>query len=76
MTDLKKYLVLFVENNPNDIVFVERAIQQTHLPIDFVVRNGEEAVHYLRGDESFSNRERYPLPLLVLSDMNMPKKTG
>jgi chemotaxis family two-component system response regulator Rcp1 len=38
-----------------------------------VVRDGAEAMAYLRGEGPFS---QCPLPGMVLLDINMPKKTG
>jgi CheY-like chemotaxis protein len=76
-TDSKKYQILFAEDNPNDIFLVERAIRKANLPIQLhIVQNGEEAVSYLRGDEAFADRHRYPMPMLVLSNMKMPKMNG
>ena len=41
-----------------------------------IVTNGEEAINYLMGVGSFSNRDQYPVPALVLLDLKMPKKDG
>ena len=41
-----------------------------------VVRSGEEAVAYLRGQRKFSNRAEYPLPALVLLDLKLPGMNG
>jgi CheY-like chemotaxis protein len=41
-----------------------------------VVNNKEEAVHYLKGKKSYANRERYPLPVLILIDVAMPHLPG
>ena len=40
------------------------------------VPNGEEAIEYLAGTGPFANRKRRPLPVLVLQDINVPKKSG
>lgn len=40
------------------------------------VHNGEEAVLYLRGKGQFSDRSKYPLPNVVLTDLNMPGMDG
>lgn len=41
-----------------------------------IVTNGEDAISYLQGSGAFSNRERYPLPELVLLDLKMPRRDG
>jgi len=77
VTASKKYRFLLAEDNPNDLFLVERAIRKANLPIQlFIVRNGEEAVRYLQGDGIFADRDRYPLPMLVLSNLKMPKMNG
>jgi CheY-like chemotaxis protein len=40
------------------------------------VRNGEEAIAYLSGESPFRDRKIFPLPIVVLLDLNMPKKNG
>ena len=40
------------------------------------MRNGEQAIEYLAGTGAFADRTRHPLPLVVLLDLNMPKKSG
>lgn len=41
-----------------------------------VVENKEEAEQYLKGRKSYSNRERYPLPVLILISLSMPHLSG
>src|SRR5262249_17317616 len=40
------------------------------------VRDGNEAVAYLCGNQKFANRESYPLPALMLLDIKMPGLDG
>jgi CheY-like chemotaxis protein len=40
------------------------------------VPDGEQALEYLAGQGPFADRKRHPLPVLVLLDINMPKKSG
>jgi CheY-like chemotaxis protein len=39
-------------------------------------RNGEEAIAYLKGEEPYGDRNKFPLPIVMLLDLNMPKKNG
>jgi len=68
---------LLAEDDPNDVLLIQRAFQRTHLanPVQ-VVRDGEEALAYLSGQGAFADRERHPLPVLMLMDLKMPRKTG
>jgi len=40
------------------------------------VRDGEEAIAYLKGEGPYSDREKFPWPIVVLMDLNLPKKNG
>ena len=41
-----------------------------------VVRDGEECIAYLEGVGKYANRNEYPLPALLLLDLNMPRTDG
>lgn len=73
----KQITVLLVEDDLNDIFLVKRAFKMAHLenPLQ-VVTDGQEAIHYLRGDGKYADRETYPLPKLIVMDIKMPRKTG
>ena len=36
------------------------------------VRNGGEAQKFLRGEEKFANRDEFPMPSVVFSDLQLP----
>src|SRR5207245_2056726 len=40
------------------------------------VRDGEEAIAYLKVEGQFSSRVEYPLPTVMLLDLKMPRKDG
>jgi CheY-like chemotaxis protein len=70
-------VISVVDDGDDDVVLIRRAFQQAALPNPIqVVRNGEEALAYLGGAGKFSNRVEYPLPHLVLLDLNMPRVDG
>jgi len=69
--------ILYAEDEENDIFFLQHALEQNRSPHSLsAVPDGEQAIEYLAGKGAFANRSRYPLPILVLLDINMPKKTG
>ena len=41
-----------------------------------VANDGQEAMNYLKGEGKFADREKYPLPSLVLLDLRLPKVMG
>lgn len=68
---------LLVEDNEDDVFFMERAFKDAALKNPLrVVTNGEEAIDYLSGTGEFSNREQYPLPDIVFLDLKMPGIDG
>ncbi len=69
--------ILLAEDDTNDVFFFQRAVEKTGIPNAVqVVRDGREAVAYLSGAGEFSDREKYPLPCLLVLDLNMPRKNG
>lgn len=69
--------VLYVENDDNDIFLFHRALKRIGFAYRFEsCRNGREAVAYLRGDGLYADRERYPLPTLLVLDLKMPEMSG
>jgi DNA-binding response OmpR family regulator len=70
-------LILLVEDDPDHILLIERALRKVRLanPIR-VMRDGEEARDYLSGAGAFADRDAYPLPMLVLLDLKLPRLSG
>ena len=71
------FTILHVEDDPNDVLLVNRAIQKSNATmIVRSVTDGDQALAYLAGRDSFAERQEYPLPNLVLLDLKMPRKSG
>lgn len=70
-------LILLAEDDENDIALFQRAFRQAKIsnPVH-IVRDGEEAIAYLKGEGKFSDHSKYPLPTLFLLDLKMPRKNG
>jgi len=69
--------ILLVEDNQSDVFLVERAFQKAKIPhLLRVVEDGEQAVAYLSGAGPYADRSRFPLPLFVLLDLKLPRKSG
>src|SRR5262249_49862465 len=70
--------ILLAEDDPNDVILFRRAMGMASLNLDslHVVRDGEEAISYLNGQAAHADRERYPLPALLLLDLKMPRRSG
>jgi CheY-like chemotaxis protein len=71
------FTVLLVEDDLNDIFLVKRAFKLAQIPNPLqVVTDGQEAVHYLKGEGKYGDRSAHPLPKLIVMDIKMPRIPG
>jgi CheY-like chemotaxis protein len=70
-------VILIVEDREDDIVLIRKAFEKASLtnPVQ-VARDGEEAVAYLGAEGKYANRAEYPLPVIVLLDLKLPRIDG
>lgn len=78
MIAVKKPLTILMADDDEDdrllareAIMEGRAINELHF-----VEDGDQLMAYLRGSEKYYDRILYPLPGLILLDLNMPKKDG
>ena len=58
----KNLTILHVEDDPSDILLIERAFRKAEFSGKIVVVNdGEQAISYLNGQEIYGDRKNYPL---------------
>lgn len=73
----KRAIVLYVEDEECDLLFMQAAFDWAGR--GEVLRSavdGREAMNYLDGTGPFADREQYPLPSLVMLDLNLPIYSG
>ena len=69
--------VLYVEDEEDDVYFMRQSFRQAGLERCLrVAVNGQEAMDYLSGRGRFGNRVEYPIPAVVLLDLNLPILPG
>ena len=74
---LQQKTILVVDDELSDQFLIQRAF--SHLSPEFdlqVVETAEDAVRYLEGKEPYQDRGKYPLPVLLLLDLRLPKMSG
>lgn len=66
--------VLLVEDNPGDVRLTQEALKDSriHVRLD-VVKDGVEAIEFLRRQGRYATMTR---PDLILLDLNLPRKNG
>lgn len=70
-------VILLVEDNENDVMFLRRACAKAGLDARLqVASDGAEAVDYILGKPPFDDRPAYPAPTHMLLDLKLPRKSG
>lgn len=70
-------VILLAEDNLGDILLAQRAFRQLNAPYVLnVVKDGDATIDYLAGQGEYADRDRYPLPALLLLDLKMPRRSG
>jgi CheY-like chemotaxis protein len=69
--------ILLVEDDENDAFFLRHALSDAGCihPVN-VVKHGQQAIDYLAGAGEFADRNRHPLPRLLLLDLKLPGLGG
>jgi CheY-like chemotaxis protein len=74
---VQESVLLLVEDDLADARLIQRAISKVEMPATVVhVADGDEAVHYFEGSGKFTDREKFPLPWLVVLDVKLPRRSG
>jgi two-component system response regulator len=71
-----KISVLIAEDDENDTFMYTHAFQKIGIEQFRTVRDGQEAIDYLRGQGEFCDRERCPFPNWLMLDLKMPRLDG
>ena len=73
----EKLIVMVADDDPDDVLLLKQAFQRNGLtlPVHHCL-NGNEAISYLRGEPPFNDRDKYPFPRVLITDLKMPKCSG
>jgi CheY-like chemotaxis protein len=71
------HTILLAEDEDDEAFLLQRALKKAAIPNPVQrVKNGDEVIAYLSGAGPYADRAQYPQPIIVLLDLNMPKKSG
>ncbi|MEN0036898.1 MAG: response regulator [Cellvibrio sp.] len=73
----KTLIILMADDDADDRLLAQEAMHESRVLNDLhFVEDGVQLLNYLRGDGDYHDRTRYPMPGLILLDLNMPKMDG
>lgn len=69
--------ILMADDDPDDRLMTQEAFVECRVanPLRFV-NDGDELLDYLRREGDFADAARFPMPGLILLDLNMPRRDG
>ena len=69
--------ILLVEDNYDDVLLIQRAFRKAKIKLPLtIVSDGDEAILYLQGKGKYADPERFPVPVLILLDLKLPRRSG
>ena len=73
----QEFVLLLLEDSEEDIFLFRRSVSKVGREVALqCVRNGDEAQQYLRGENKFADRERFPMPAVIFCDLQLPGMSG
>lgn len=78
MQPVRQYSVLIADDSEADRFFLRTALERNapRLKIIAQLHDGAEVVDYLAGENEYSDRDRFPVPELLILDSRMPRMDG
>lgn len=69
--------ILLVEDNPDHVELTIKALKENNVLNEiYIVRDGQEALDFMYHRGSYTDKERFPRPGLILLDIKLPKVDG
>ena len=77
MTRNQESSILVVDDDANDRLLIGLAFRENGVTCAIhLVSNGEEAIAYFMGEGKYADRENYPYPSFIITDLNMDRGNG
>jgi len=72
-----KPIVLIIEDDPNDAFFIKRAFEKIGVPFPaHICPSATNAIRYLLGEGEYQDRQKFPFPSIIVTDIKMPEMDG
>lgn len=69
--------IALAEDDEDDVFFMNRAFKAAGIGNPLILlRNGKQVIEYLSAEGPFADRDKHPLPTLLLLDLKLPVKNG
>lgn len=69
--------ILFIEDDPDDVFLFNRAFERSAIPCVIHVANSvEDAEAYLSGAGPFADRDKFPIPQVIVTDLAFRGESG
>lgn len=76
-SSMENRVILVAEDNEDDVVLLQRAFRRANIQADLrFVNDGEQAMAYLKAEDKYTDRAKYPFPAFLVLDIKMPKMNG
>jgi CheY-like chemotaxis protein len=77
MGSAKKLVILLIEHDVDDIFMCRIAVERAKLNVEVHnVKTIDKAIHWLSGDAPYNDRNIFPIPHMVITDLRTPEETG
>jgi len=75
--EIRPIVILIAEDDAEDRMLIKDALAESRLAntIQFV-EDGEQLLDYLHNKNIYQDKTKYPVPGIILLDLNMPKMDG
>lgn len=77
LTDFDRQTILLVDDNEDDVFLMRSIFQKLRIPNPVqTLGDGDDAISYLKGEGRYGDRNHFPFPVMILLDLNMPRRNG
>ncbi|MFN6944482.1 MAG: response regulator [Cytophagaceae bacterium] len=76
-SNINSIVILIADDDAEDRMLIKDALEESRLVNElFFVEDGEQLMDFLFHKGEYADEKKYPVPGLILLDLNMPKKDG